>query len=179
MSMETKGSAGAPGPRPGDRYERRDVNPRTLLKLGIVLVVVIAVVMVAMRWTFELYEKAQPLGPTVSPMVKSEQVVPPSPQLQAHPEADLQTYCTAEEQRLDSYGWVDEQAGVVRLPIDRAMTLLLQRGLPTRPAAQTSAAAAASELPPDTTAVPSTPYIQGQCGYVVSELEAAKPKEKE
>lgn len=179
MSMETKGSPAAPGPGPNDRYERRDVNVRTLLKIGVVLVVVIAVVMVAMRWTFDAYEKAQPLGPMVSPLVKTEQVVPPSPQLQAHPEEDLQTYCTAEEQKLDTYGWVDQQAGVVRLPIDRAMTLLLQRGLPTRPAAQTSAAAAVSELPPDSTAVPSTPYIQGQCGYVVSELEAAKPKEKE
>ena len=40
-----------------------------------------------------------------------------------------------EEQTLHSYGWVDQQAGVVRIPIDRAMELLAQRGLPTRPQA--------------------------------------------
>ena len=40
-----------------------------------------------------------------------------------------------EEQTLNSYGWVDQQAGVVRIPIDRAMDLLAQRGLPTRPQA--------------------------------------------
>ena len=36
---------------------------------------------------------------------------------------------------MHSYGWVDQQAGVVRIPIDRAMELLAQRGLPTRPQA--------------------------------------------
>jgi hypothetical protein len=40
-----------------------------------------------------------------------------------------------EVQRLNSYGWVDQQAGIARIPIDRAMALLAQRGLPTRPQA--------------------------------------------
>jgi hypothetical protein len=34
---------------------------------------------------------------------------------------------------LEGYGWVDRSAGTVRLPIERAMQLLLERGLPTRP----------------------------------------------
>lgn len=34
---------------------------------------------------------------------------------------------------LTTYGWVDRQKGIVRIPIDRAIELLLQRGLPTRP----------------------------------------------
>jgi hypothetical protein len=38
----------------------------------------------------------------------------------------------ADEAILNSYGWVDEEAGVVRIPIDRAMELTLERGLPTR-----------------------------------------------
>jgi hypothetical protein len=46
---------------------------------------------------------------------------PPRP-----PQADL----------LEGYGWVDREAGVVRLPIERAMELLLERGLPTRPEAE-------------------------------------------
>jgi hypothetical protein len=37
---------------------------------------------------------------------------------------------------LEGYGWVDRQAGVVRLPIERAMELVLERGLPTRPEAE-------------------------------------------
>jgi len=36
---------------------------------------------------------------------------------------------------LNSYDWIDQKAGTVRIPIDRAMQLLAQRGLPTRPQA--------------------------------------------
>jgi hypothetical protein len=39
-----------------------------------------------------------------------------------------------EDERLNNYGWVDEDAGIVRIPISEAMKLTLQRGLPTRPA---------------------------------------------
>jgi hypothetical protein len=38
------------------------------------------------------------------------------------------------QQRLTNYGWVDRNAGKVHIPIDRAIDLLAQRGLPTRPA---------------------------------------------
>ncbi|MCA1555006.1 MAG: hypothetical protein LC737_11585, partial [Chloroflexi bacterium] len=31
------------------------------------------------------------------------------------------------------YGWVDQSAGITHIPIERAMELLLERGLPTRP----------------------------------------------
>ena len=50
----------------------------------------------------------------------------------------------AEEQVLTTYGWVDQQKGVVRVPIDRAIDLLAQKGLPSRP--QSEAQAAASEV---------------------------------
>jgi len=42
-----------------------------------------------------------------------------------------------EEQTLNSYGWVDQNAGVVHIPIAEAMKLVAQRGLPTRPAVGT------------------------------------------
>jgi hypothetical protein len=35
-----------------------------------------------------------------------------------------------EDQILGSYGWIDRQKGIVRLPIARAIDLLSQRGLP-------------------------------------------------
>ena len=37
-----------------------------------------------------------------------------------------------QDETLASYGWVDQNGGVVRIPIDRAMELQLQRGFPTR-----------------------------------------------
>ncbi len=38
----------------------------------------------------------------------------------------------AEEKILHSYGWIDQQKGIVRIPIERAMELTAQRGLPAR-----------------------------------------------
>lgn len=177
MSMETNKPAGAPDR--GKGYEQRDADVGSLLKLAIWLIAVVAVSMVAMKWTYDYYQKVQTRGPMVSPLVENENVVPPKPQLQAQPRKDLQTYCSDETEKLNTYGWVDQHAGVVRLPIERAMALTLQRGLPTRPADQTAAAAEASELPVETTAVPPTRDIQGQCGYVMSQLEASAPKGNE
>ena len=37
-------------------------------------------------------------------------------------------------EKLDTYGWVDHDNGIVRIPIDRAIDATVQRGLPARPA---------------------------------------------
>ncbi len=52
---------------------------------------------------------------------------------QVNPPEALQELRATEEAVLTTYGWVDRKNGVVHIPIDRAMDLLLQRGLPTRP----------------------------------------------
>ena len=59
----------------------------------------------------------------------------PQPRLETNEPTEINDFRVQEEQTLNSYGWVDQQAGVVRIPIDRAMELLAQRGLPTRPQA--------------------------------------------
>jgi cytochrome c oxidase cbb3-type subunit III len=57
----------------------------------------------------------------------------------------LQELRTAEDAVLHSYGWVDRAAGIVRMPIDRAMEVLAERGLPTR------------AQPPESTVRPTAP----------------------
>ncbi len=61
----------------------------------------------------------------------------PEPRLQVNPTADLAISEKASESELHSYGWVDRSAGVVHLPIERAMQLLIERGLPEVGAGQT------------------------------------------
>jgi hypothetical protein len=58
--------------------------------------------------------------------------VPPEPRLQTNPREDLADLRAREDARLHSYGWVDKNAGVVRIPIDDAIKLTLERGLPSR-----------------------------------------------
>jgi hypothetical protein len=54
------------------------------------------------------------------------------PHLQLSPIEDLQKFRQREEAELNTYGWIDRTAGVVRVPIESAMDLVLQRGLPVR-----------------------------------------------
>ncbi|MCL6508251.1 MAG: hypothetical protein K6T59_14635, partial [Bryobacteraceae bacterium] len=58
--------------------------------------------------------------------------LPPAPRLQVDPATDLENLRKAEAAVLNSYGWVDRKAGIVRIPIDRAMEVLAERGLPAR-----------------------------------------------
>lgn len=54
----------------------------------------------------------------------------PGPNLQRDPSLDLAALREREDKLLNTYGWIDREAGTVRLPIDRAMDLLVERGLP-------------------------------------------------
>lgn len=113
-------------------YERRDANVRVLLQFGFWLAVILVVVSFAMRWTFNFLSAKSPTGPPPTPF-ENARVLPPQPRLQVEPHQDLKTYCAQQLGNLNGYGWVDQQNGVVRIPIDQAMDKLAREGLPTRP----------------------------------------------
>ena len=77
-----------------------------------------------------------------------EERLPPEPRIQVNAAADMDALRRQEAAVLTTYGWVDRQAGIVRIPIDVAMTQILEEGLPVRqpdsapPAAGTPAPAA-------------------------------------
>jgi hypothetical protein len=60
--------------------------------------------------------------------------VPPEPRLQTHPVEDLAALRAREDAALHGYAWVDRDAGVTRIPVERAIEILVERGLPARPA---------------------------------------------
>ena len=120
-------------------YETRDVHTRGLVIFGIGLAVTVAVVMVIAVGLFHYFGKSQSLGPPVSPFANAREL-PPTPRLQVRPQQDLRSLRQAAQTRLGSYGWVDQQKGIVHIPIDRAMDLLLQRGLPVSNEGQKSEA---------------------------------------
>jgi hypothetical protein len=55
----------------------------------------------------------------------------PTPLLQPAPQPDRAAYFAEKRRLLDSYGWVDRQAGIARIPLDDAMRLLAARGVAT------------------------------------------------
>lgn len=60
---------------------------------------------------------------------------PPEPRIEADLAEDMRRHRAEEEAELNGYAWIDARRGVIRLPIGRAMELLLRRGLPERAAA--------------------------------------------
>ncbi len=56
----------------------------------------------------------------------------PQPLLETDERNELNEFRAQEEKQLNSYGWVDQKAGVAHIPIERAMQLVAERGLPVR-----------------------------------------------
>ena len=111
-------------------FEGSDVNVFAVGKFAVALLLVILLSMLLLMGVFK-YFQSQEGGVAVS---ADPAKVFPQPQLQTKPIQDLQAVRAAEDQVLNSYGWVDPQKGIVRIPIARAMELMAQRGLPSRQA---------------------------------------------
>jgi hypothetical protein len=109
-------------------HERRDVNVKGLLAFGAVLCVVIALTALGMDRLFRHYASSQPAGLAAREAAAPE--LPPEPRLEIDMHADLDQLRAHEDQVLHSYGWVDRRNGTVRIPIGRAMELILRQGLP-------------------------------------------------
>jgi len=145
MSEELK----HPEHTPEMEYEHQDMSPWSVYAFLIGLAVAGIIVYFAL-WGFYRFleaheEKRQaPQNPLVQPSAAGTRVVPPDaykrfpePHLERNERLEINQFLLQEEQTLDSYGWVDQKAGVVRIPIERAMELTAQRGLPTTPRAGT------------------------------------------
>jgi hypothetical protein len=119
---------------PDTAHEESDVNLRAIIWFVVVLTAIVLVTDVAMWGLFKglaYYEVEN--DPPVSPLsIPAGQPLPP-PGLQTTPWTDLTHYRADANAYLHSYGWVDEKAGVARIPIAKAKEKLLQQGLPVRP----------------------------------------------
>jgi hypothetical protein len=119
-------------------YERKDVDVRALFIIAFLLLlsgIAIFIVVALMMHYFEVHEPAVTAGQANIPVTRARDF--PQPRLLIKPGASLAELRAAEDADLNSYGWVDRNAGIARIPIDRAMQLLLEHGLPDVGAGQT------------------------------------------
>jgi len=119
-------------------HEESDVNIRAIFQFGAGLmaltVVVYVVVWLLFGYLARREDKAS-AGRMYPLAVGQENQMPPEPRLQSNPRQDLKDLRAAEDEMLRNYQWIDRNAGIVRIPIDEAMRLTLQRGLPSRESA--------------------------------------------
>lgn len=120
-------------PDAGPGYEVRDVQTKPLLMLGVGLLVLTALASVVSWGGFKYLERRAESADRRVSALEARHTLPPEPRLQTTPQADLRGIRAAEEARLKSYGWVDRGTGVAHIPIERAIEILTEKGLPVRP----------------------------------------------
>lgn len=114
--------------------ETSDVNVMSVLGFGAGLIVAAALIHFLV-WLLFMYfstREAQRVAPQYPLAAGQIERLPPEPRLQTNAREDLRDLRAHEDALLSSYGVVDKDAGVVRIPIDEAMKLIVQRGLPAR-----------------------------------------------
>ena len=109
------------------------VSARLVVRFAVVLTIASIAVLLG-SWAFFRFLEARTRTAEARPSPveaeqprTAEQKLPPEPRLEIDPLAALARLSAAEDARLTTYGWVDKPAGVVRIPIARAMELMVER----------------------------------------------------
>jgi hypothetical protein len=129
----------------------RDVNIHAVFRFGFWLAVGVVAVTLAMLALFRVLAKEDRASDKVlSPIVAANLArTPPEPRLEPYPLAPGQRLRAEEDAILTTYGWVDRKAGVARIPIDRAIEILAERGLPpSKPMPPAAAPMPTPQAPP-------------------------------
>lgn len=142
------GGHGNGGPYGHGNYEHRDMGAGGILYFLLALAVGTSICMAGVRGVFYFLDRqVRAAQPAVSPLAVSRnnyqdtlhippgypQAAFPSPRLEEDERGQLNGIRLAWDNTLYSYGEADQHTGTIRIPIDRAMDLLAQRGLPVHP----------------------------------------------
>jgi hypothetical protein len=148
-------------PAPNGGYERTDIGVRGVLYFLASLAVFGALAYLAAAGVYSYLDKRSaaeqaPVNPLVTNAPADTRHISkdypqeafPNPKLEEDERGQLNGDRLKEEQTLSTYDYIDKNAGTIRIPIDHAMDLIAQRGLPVRaqitageaPAAQSNTA---------------------------------------
>lgn len=112
-------------------HEDSDVNVRAILGFGVALAVLALAAQVFLWWLQGTYqrqtERAQTRAYPLAAAQKDER-----PPVQDNPQRDMRELRAKQEALLKDYAWVNRDAGIARIPVEDAMRIVVQRGLPVR-----------------------------------------------
>lgn len=119
-------------------YEAKDIKVSRVLKfllgMAVVLVASYYICWVIYGLTMEHARRSDAPRPAVSEGVPP--AMPPEPRLQGvpghetDPQQDLRNINTEERAKLEQTRWVDEKAGIAEIPVEEAMKIIAEKGLP-------------------------------------------------
>jgi hypothetical protein len=134
---------------PETHHEKSDVDVRALIWFVVIFIAFAIVTHIGLWMMFKFFASLA-RGTTNSPLSSvsrpADSAVPPLPRLQpfptreasgemvapnaSTPPVDMELMRADEEKKLKELGWADRQKGIVRIPIEDAKRLVVQRGLP-------------------------------------------------
>ena len=111
-------------------------EPLTISIKGLVIgtagiLLLVGASLVLMYWLAIGLESRDTVSAREVPLEWTQEDLPPQPHVQPNHHYELEQLTRANEKLLESYGWIDKQQGVARIPVDRAIELLSERGSPT------------------------------------------------
>ena len=125
------------GPTPaGAKHEHTDIDPAVGFRFALWLTVAMVLSFGIVYGTFKFFDSQENAANTAArrfPLAAGVTRPVPTPSLQTQPFRDVYLLRDGEAKKLQSYGWVDQEGGVARIPIDKAMEVMMQRGFPVRP----------------------------------------------
>ena len=128
-------------------YEKADVKATTIYwYLGALAIAVILSYVVCV-FVLRLTTKIAVQFDTPPPMIRQEmgsayEAMPPEPRLQgvpghsSDPQTDLRLKIESDTEANEKYGWIDQNAGIAQIPVQDAMKIIAEKGLPGAPPAE-------------------------------------------
>ncbi len=121
-------------------FEPRDLKFKTILLWGAALLATIVFTYLVVWSVYVSTSKRTTRSQPAPSLVRGSQPqLPPEPRLQGapgheiHPVDELKQVRSAAETTLNSYGWVNRQAGIARMPIQQAMKIIAAQHFPKLP----------------------------------------------
>jgi hypothetical protein len=113
-------------------YEKQDLAVKPILVFTVLLVLANVAVFYGMKKANDAYsaaesDKDRSMHPLAAPHAE-----PPAPRLQPVPSVEYQAFRAQQDAAVSAYRWIDRTNGVVQIPIERALELVSERGLPHR-----------------------------------------------
>lgn len=133
-----------PHSNPDVDFEREDVDATSLLKFLSWIVAITVAIVFFLVWLYSVFVRQEAARQPPPPVMRPDaaQIAPPPPLLQGafdeptdliglRPPGDLAAFRAGEDALLGSYGWVDKDLGRVHIPIEEAMRIVAEQGLPS------------------------------------------------
>lgn len=144
MSTDPRKSGGNLPENDSVSFESRDISISSVLWSLFYLAITVLIALVICLYFFRFSEKFAADRDTPRPVVRQqmspademEMSMPPAPRLQGVPghiadaQQDMREKIATDTKANESYGWVDEKAGIAQIPVKEAMKIIAEKGLP-------------------------------------------------